>query len=348
MNKINPKMIQLARESRAYTQSFLAEQLDIPQGNLSRIENGDIGVKDELLQSICTILNYPKDFFYQTNQICPADTHYRKTITIDQKTKLQAEALMNIYKFNIEEMLRHLDLSVNNIPHISGDYESPEKIAMYLRSYWKVPKGTIQNVSKVFEDNGIIIIQMDFGTDKIDGRTIIADTGHPIIFINKHSSGDRMRTTIAHEGGHVILHVNTIPAFARDEEDEAFRFASEFLMPLEECRYDLADNLTIDKLIDLKRIWKVSMQTILYRAQKQNLITYNRARYLWSQISTRGWKKKEPIDIQKETPTLINRMANMFIDELNYSKEELATLFKLNTDELEERYFNAPTRLRIA
>lgn len=341
-------MIQLARESRGYSQTELAVLLDIAQGNLSRIERGDVGVTDSNFEKLCKVLNYRKEFFYQENQISNPDTHYRKAVVLDQKTKLKAEAIMNIYKFNIEEMLKDLDISTSNIPVMRDQYDSAEKIAIYLRSYWNLPKGAIDNLSKILEDNGIIIVQMDFETDKIDGRTILTNTGHPIIFINKNLSGDRQRLTLAHELGHVILHSSNMPVFGRDEEEEAFNFGIEFLMPLSECKYDLTGNLTLERLADLKRVWKVSMQAILYRVQAQKILTYNKCRYLWAQISTRGWKKSEPIDIPKEASTLIGRMLNMFTNELEYSKEDLAAIFKLNVSEMEDRYFAKSGKLRVA
>lgn len=347
-NRVNYKMIQLARESRGKTQIELSDLLSIPQSKLSRLESGTLKVKEEDLDNLANALNYPKDFFYQDNQICTTDTHYRKAVTLDQKTKLKAEAIMNIYKFNIEEMLNSLELSNKNIPIINEQFNSPEKIAIYLRSYWNIAKGPIENLAKIVEENGIIIIQMDFETDKIDGRTIITDTGHPIIFINKNSSGDRQRQNIAHELGHVILHLVPIPVLGINEEDEAWGFASEFLMPLAECQYDLTSGLNLGKLADLKRHWKVSMASIVMKANKCGFLSVNQTKYLYQLLNGRGWKKSEPIPIPKENTTLINRMANMFIDNLEYSKEELASLFKLSTEELEDRYFKNNNKLRVA
>ncbi len=344
---MNHKMIQLARESRGYTQTELADKLNIPQGNLSRMERGDLGVKDEHLNNIAEQLNYPKEFFALTNQICTTDTHYRKAITIDQKSKLKAEALMNIYKFNVEEMLKSFDITLN-VPSLSELHDSPEKVARYLRSFWKIPRGSIDNLIQIIENNGVIVVMENFESDKIDGRTIITDTGHPIIFINKNAPGDRQRLTIAHELGHVVMHINKLATFAIDEEEEAFRFGIEFLMPLSECQYEMNDKLSIEKLADLKRIWKISMQSILYRAQKQELVSYNRCRYLWSLFSARGWRKQEPIEIAKESPTLINRMIKLFTDKLNYTKEEISKIFSLNIKEIEQRYFqNNQSKLRI-
>lgn len=347
MNYINHRMIQLARESRGYTQTELADKLGIPQGNLSRMERGDIGIKEEHLNNFASILNYPINFFYQTNQICTTDTHYRKAITIEQKIKLKAEAFMNIAKFNIEAMLKSLDITLN-VPSLSEMHDSPEKVAKFLRGYWKIPRGSINNLIEIIERNGIIILQANFETEKIDGRTIVTETGHPIIFINKNAPGDRQRLTIAHELGHVIMHLNKLASFSSDEEEEAFRFAIEFLMPLSECQYEMNDKLSIEKLADLKKIWKVSMQSILYRAQKQSLVPYNRCRYLWSQFSSKGWRKQEPIDIPKEIPTLIPRMIKMFTENLKYTTQELSKMFCLDIKETEERYFvfNQP-KLRV-
>ena len=312
------------------------------------MERDDIGVKEEILERISEALNYPKDFFYQDNIICPSDTHYRKSISIDQKTLLRAEAIMNIYKFNVEELLKSLDLSTKNVPVLSEQYDSPEKVAKFIRSYWKIPKGSIDNLTKVAEDNGIIVIYIDFETDKIEGRTIIASTGHPIVFINKNSSSDRQRLTLSHEIAHVILHANNMPVMGRDEEEEAYKFAHEFLMPYSECQYDLNNKLTLEKLADLKRIWKVSMQAILERAKNQELITDSRYRYLQSQISNKGWKKREPLEPVKEMPTLLDKMVKIFIGELEHSKEEMAKIFKLNMGEFEERYMTKNYKLRIA
>lgn len=120
------------------------------------------------------------------------------------------------------------------------------------------------------------------------------------------------------------------------------------MLPLAECQYDLASGLTIEKLADLKRIWKIAMQAILYRAQRQKLISYNKARYLWAQLSSKGWKKREPIEIPIEIPTLFNRMVNLLMTELDYTKKDLAKIFKLNQTEIDERFFTQKTKLRVA
>ena len=348
-------MIELARLSRGINRSELAELTNISQSNISRMELGHIGISDQAIDSISKALNYPLEFFTQKINLYPPNIHYRKREIISQKILQKADALMNIYRIHIEEMLKNIELSIENIPVISKQEkcDTPEKVAEFIRSYWKVPKGAILNLTQIIEANGIIVIQLDFGTDMIDGRSMMTETGHPIIFVNKHSSGDRMRMTIAHELGHIIMHLKTIPTFARDEEEEAFRFASEFLMPYNEIKHEFSDKsekLSIGKLSDMKRKWKVSMQAILNWAEKNNCITKNQSRYLWSQIISLGMRKKEPIEIPKEDSTLINRMVNIIMESYEYSKNDMASIFKINLSEFEERFFgnSQNVKLRIA
>ena len=349
MNTINHKMITLARESRGLNQTEFAKKINTTQGNLSKIERDEATISEELFDRICSELNYKPSFFYKQNPVLPVDTYYRKNRIIDQKTKLQAEALINIYKFCVEDMLRSIEIPTSNIITLTNQkYESPQKVAQYLRSRWGVPKGAIKDMTELLESNGIIVIKVDFGTTKIAGRTVVTQTGQPIIFINSELSGDRERLTLAHELGHIVLHINNEPLFIGDEEPEAFLFGMEFLMPLNDCISDFDESLTLTKLSDLKRIWKVSMQSILYRVQNENIVSERRCSYLWIEISRRGWRKAEPINIPKEEPQLLSKLAKMHLSELEYSKTDLAELFGLEEDDLTNWILPKNQKLRIA
>lgn len=69
MKAINPEMIVLARESRGLTQKELAENIDITQGALSKIEKGLQTPLMENLEKIAFKLNYPLSFFEQSNKV---------------------------------------------------------------------------------------------------------------------------------------------------------------------------------------------------------------------------------------------------------------------------------------
>lgn len=346
---VNHKMITVARESRGLTLTELADKIDIPASSLSRIELGILGIKDEYLEKIGIELNYPLDFFSQNFSIYPPNIHYRKRVTLSPKILRKADATMNIYRANIEKLLQDISLDAPNLPMIDeNNYGNPRQIAAYLRSYWNIQKGAINDLVSLVEKHGIIVVMFDYGTDRIDGRSMMTDFGHPVIFLNKHFTGDRQRLTLAHELGHIAMHLRTIPTFARDEEAEAFEFAAEFLMPESQIKHDIPARLTLDVLADLKRIWKVSMAAILYWAQKLGRITPNQSRYIWAQYSGSGYKKNEPIQIEIDQPTLVNRMVDMFMKDREYSEKETAKIFCLNTEEFEDKFMIRKPRLRIA
>lgn len=106
----------------------------------------------------------------------------------------------------------------------------------------------------------------DFGTERVDSRIVLTHSGYPIIVYNKSLLGDRQRFTLAYELGHLVLHSSLSDFGDRDIDHEANLFAAEFLMPANDIRPDFKDGLTIQKLADLKKKWKVSMQALLYRA----------------------------------------------------------------------------------
>lgn len=351
--RVNPKMITVARESRGLNQTELAKKLGVSVSNVSRFEDNPFE-NEEVVEKLSKVLNYPVSFFFQDFLIQPPNIHYRKRLTLSPKIIRKADALMNIYRSNIEKMLRTIDLDGANIPVLhENNYGSPRKIAAYLRNYWKVEKGPIKDLVALVERHGIMIIMFDFETDKIDGRSMMTDAGQPVIFLNKFLPGDRLRLTLAHELAHIIMHLRTIPTFVRDEEAEAFEFASEFLMPESEIKLSLSSKVTLEKLADLKRIWKTSMGAILYWSEKLKCVTPNQSRYLWAQYSANGYKKQEPLPIQIDTPTLVARMVHLYIrnheaHNLEEGQEKVAKIFNLNISEFKSMYISPVFKMRVA
>lgn len=340
VQKFNPNTLIIARESRGFTQQELAEEIKYPQSTLSKIENGNQNMDEELLKKLCETLDYPKSFFVQEMDIYPPNLHYRKKTDVPSKILASIEAYMNIYRVNIQKLIRSIEMPVTRLPFNDKISNlTPQDAARYLRQYWSIPKGAIDNLTNIIEDRGIIVVPMDFGTDKVDGRSIITSNGKFIIYINSKLSGDRYRYTLAHELAHIILHFNSLNVFEIDIEKEAMVFASEFLMPENEIKPQLASGkVTMAKLADLKRYWKVSMKAILYWAASIKAVTVNQAKYLYSQFASLRINIKEPIDIPLEKASLFREIATGFIEHLGYTKEELADALCIGLNDLNEFY----------
>ena len=181
--------------------------------------------------------------------------------------------------------------------------------------------GPINNLTVAIENAGGIIIPCSFGTRKIDAMSQWAVDLPPLIFLNKEVPGDRLRFSLAHEIGHIIMH--QVPT--NDIEREADKFAAEFLMPKAEIAPYLT-NLSIPKLANLKPYWKVSMAALLMRAGDLKKITDRQKQYLWTEMGKRGYRVKEPIDIPMEKPKTINDIVDAHLGGLGYSVAELSSL----------------------
>src|SRR5690606_8008858 len=112
-------------------------------------------------------------------------------------------------------------------------------------------------------------------------------------------------------------------------------FASEFLIPSKEIRPHLV-RINIEKLAELKSYWKVSMQAILVKSYKQlSALTQNQYHYLWKQMSSLGYRRKEPIHIPVEKAHLIKEIIDLHLEELEYSKAELTALLNITEKEFD-------------
>lgn len=63
------------------------------------------------------------------------------------------------------------------------DKRTPVQIANLIRKSWKVPLGPIENLEPVTGRQGILISSFDFGTDRVDSRSMLTDDNQPIIFL---------------------------------------------------------------------------------------------------------------------------------------------------------------------
>jgi Zn-dependent peptidase ImmA (M78 family) len=241
----------------------------------------------------------------------------------------------------VSHLLRSAEIDSENRFHrmdVVDFGNSPEIIAQLVRRSWGIPSGAINNLTETIEDAGGIIISFSFGTNKIDAMSQWAFDLPPIICINTDAPGDRLRFSLAHELGHIVMH--QVPTI--DLEKEADRFASEFLMPKTDVAPYL-NRLSLAKLASLKPLWKVSMQALLERAYNLNKITSNQRQYLWRQISKSGYRTKEPVEILVEKPKTIYELIEFHQNDLGYSQAELSSLLRITTSEFQRKYFNKST-----
>jgi Zn-dependent peptidase ImmA (M78 family)/DNA-binding XRE family transcriptional regulator len=338
---INTHMIVLAREARGLAQNELAERIGMSATNLSKIERGDIGISDETLEAIAGETGYPLHFFQQEGAPVPEHLAYRKRQVVAQKLLTPITARANILRRHVQFLTRALNVEVPKVPSLSlGEDGSAEKAAARLRRLWGMDTPLIANLTRRVEEQGIVVIPFDFGTERVDSRSILTEDGHPIIFLNKTLLGDRLRFSLAYELGQLVLHTAAPVDPGRDIASEANAFAAALLLPEKEVRKDLEEGITVARLAELKKKWKVSMIALLYRADDLGLLTPNQKRYLLQQFNSMGIRRREPVelDIATEEPRLMKRWIADYRSRTGLGTVELAAVLCLNVDEYLETY----------
>lgn len=341
IGNVNTNMIILAREARGLNQHELADHIGMSATNLSKIERGDIGISNETLEAISETTSFPKHFFLQPGEIVPEYLSYRKRKVVAQKLIAPVNAYANIAKRHIESLKAGLQIDCPSLPAFKvTDGQTPSDIAIKVRKLWNLPEGPIDNLTALLEKQCIVILKRDFGTERIDSRSIATDDEHPIIYINNTLLGDRLRYTLAYELAQLIMHRFADLPMDRDLSHEANAFASEFLMPRKDILKDFPHSISIPLLAQLKKKWKVSMIALLYRADDLGLITPNQKRYLLQQFNQLQIRRREPLelDIPVEQPTLVKRWIAEYRAKAGLGMVEMSALLCLNVDEFMELY----------
>ena len=136
------------------------------------------------------------------------------------------------------------------------------------------------------------------------------------------------------------MHAGSTPAPDRDLGHESNEFAAEWLMPAEAIRADFEGGITLPLLGNLKKKWKVSLISLLYRADDLGFLTPNQKRYLLQQFNAAGIRRREPVDLDVpvEKPSLIKQWIAAYRARTGLGTLELATILCLHVDEFIELY----------
>lgn len=340
--KINPKMVTVARESRGLVHLDLAERMDISKSTAWRFENDAHALSEETIDQLSKILHYPKSFFSQSGEILPMTLSYRKRTNVSAKVISKVEANINIARLNLEALLNTMKFPSGEIPLLDAiKYGSPQNCAKVLRKLWDLEKGPIDLLSEILEKNKILLLCLDFDTERVDGMFMMVNDKVPVIVTNKQLLGDRQRFTLAYQLGHIVMHLYTSPGFERDLSHEANLFAAEFLMPKKDIIKDLED-LSLAKLGQLKKKWGVSMQAILYRASDLQLLSENQKNYLLKQFNQQNIRRREPkeLDIKTEQYKRVRDLMTQFRTKQKLTIDKVAAFMHLEADDFLQRYSN--------
>lgn len=306
---ISGDRIRQAREMAGLTQVELAETVGLHQSNIARLEQGFFQPLDTVVQGIAMSTGFPLAFFRDDLIIdFPLGSlMYRKRIAL----KSQHKSMLRQTGSLLFEVGMQLSKDVGGIPvALPSTTGVPSEDAQRVRKALGFNEHEpIANLIRAVEKVGVFVIALALDIDKHDAFSLWAKTAEPrpVLIVSSGKPGDRLRFSVAHELGHLILHRNVV-AGAKIHEREANAFAAELLLPSFAMKLAMVPPLTLTKLAELKAQWGVSIQAILMRALQLEVVTLRQYKYLFQQLAAKGWRTNEPVMIPCEKPRLLRQM----------------------------------------
>ena len=145
-------------------------------------------------------------------------------------------------------------------------------------------------MAELLEAAGVFVVVEDFRDPEIDAVTLRASQYHPhLVYVNAALPPDRMRMTLAHELGHLVMDAMTLVSPA-EAERRAMTFAAEFLAPIEDIGFDLdrVSVRTIHELDELRMHWGVHVSSLVVRARERGVLSDYQYRSMFRLLNETG------------------------------------------------------------
>ncbi len=250
-----------------WTKAKLASEVGITPRRLADYENRGERPPPDTLSALTEALRVPAGFFFSAEPAIPANMSFRSmsTMTAGVRDMAIASAQMTIEVGRwISERIELHDPSLPT--DLAG--ADPQLAAMMLRQQWSLGSQPAPNLIHLAELMGVRVFALSVTARTLDAFSFWeGDT--PYILINARGTAERRRWDVAHELGHLLLHIGAhhLPS-DRGREDEADQFAAALLLPEDGLRRDAIRVRTLEDVREHKVRWRVSavaMIRCLYR-----------------------------------------------------------------------------------
>lgn len=304
------------RQARLFvgsTQTQFAGIVSMSQARLSALENGTKPtVTDDSLLKISEHTGFPPEFFERLPRSPIDDVQFRARLTFKAADRNQVMSCANLVHETYVLMREKLELPSVRVQRTDGD---PSQAARKFRGAMGLPGGPVINLISPVERMGVALLTLPVGGKKHDAFSTwqpASGGSYPLIVTFAGTPGDRLRWTIAHEIGHILLHHG---GSGQEIEREADSFAAELLTPIDAMAAEIPERPRLASLYAMKMRWGVSVQSIIRRAREVGRLTDDQYMSLFRQVSARGERMSERYQIPREKPRLYRKMAEVLFGE---------------------------------
>ena len=346
ISRLDPAKLKFARELRSETIVSLANKLGVSRQAISNWENGNRIPEFNMIQGISKELNVPYSFLVSKEEICISSNMalFRSKVAIPKRTLISFERILDLYSLFIRKTAELVSLPkfslssliLKNKEFSILDERTIENETKKVRESFSLGNGPISNVTALLERAGIMIAYISEPKSGVYALTKKVNNRYFILLNIYEQSAVRIRFSLAHELGHILLHSNYDPGIYKNTtlhkrlEKEADLFASMLLMPQDGFLLDVI-RPTLGGLTILKPHWKVSIQSMAMRLCQLGIIDESHKIIIFKEISRKYSRFNEPYDngknkIKIDYPSLMNAafefLNNQGVDYKNYFSKE--------------------------
>lgn len=301
------------RSLRRWDQAELGREAGFSASLVSQIETGRANPTADQIDGMAMALGYSTEFLTAELDLGPTTRPWLRAYS--DASKKEADARVAASATAVEYIrLLGLRLFPDQIPDFPWDLDDDdllEEAAAEVRDAAQLGRdAVVGNAVRAAERLGCVVLPFDSDLGRRHFGMSVRSDGVPIICVANAAEipGDRLRFTVAHELGHLVLHANAAPprdsTEAKRMEHQADRFAAAFLAPadqLVETLEELGGRITLPVLCEVKAIWGVSVKGLVGRYKELGVIDADQARSLYKLISKKGWNTSEPVEVDRES-----------------------------------------------
>lgn len=347
-----PTRVTLARHRRGWTKNELARLAGLTARTISGYEAGDMDPSDDAIAVLSRVLRFPPSFFSAGELDEPTQDHASfRALSSMTATQRHAALAAGALAIDFTRWLdRRFELPEPDLLDLRG--ADPEAAAETVRRQWAIGEKPIGNLVHLLERSGVRVFSLDEQCREVDAFSLWRH-GTPFVFLNTQKTPEHSRFDAAHELGHLVLHRHghggcdgapdlpeePDPKRGRRTEDEANVFAAALLMPRRTLLSMTPRIPTLQKLVEVKKVWRVSLAALVHRLHRLDVLNEWQYRQLCIEITRRGYRTQEPDGLSdRETSQVLAKA----LDELRSSgmgRADVARALHLPPSELEGLLF---------
>ena len=271
------------RLEKSLTQEDLALEAGLSRLALGRIERGAVVPRTKTLYALAEALAVSVSEL--VTSVHPLESvRFRAKAQVRSRERILVEVSrwLQAYAWLEAELGEQPDFRFDKAAPASGEAAPAAAAQAARQAVGLAPDAAVRNICGLLEAGGVKVLLLDTKRDSFFGLSVGQPDGGPAVVVNTWDriSVERWIFTAAHELGHLLLHPHEYrreaTALPENAEREADEFASKFLMPehafVREWEETSGRSL-LSRVLKVKRIFRVSYKTVLYRLVQSNQAT---------------------------------------------------------------------------